>query len=317
MSVYPRVALSRDQRAFRGARVAELYGGVAPRSHLRRVGITRADVRSEVTAGRWRVLGRHTVGIGTGEPMGDGRLWQVVWESGSGAALDGVAALWKAGLTGFDDSVIDISLPHNCRPRKHPGVRIHQRRQMPVIVSAGIPRVQPEVATVHAMQWARSDRAAVLLMCLVVQQRLVRPDALAQAWRQRRARLPLPRRTLLDHAVRDVSRGAQALGEIDVVRALRAAGLPEPSHQIVREHGGGRVYLDLGWEEVGLFVEVDGGHHALALNTVDDALRSNEVVIARGVVLRVPVLGYRLQPATFIGQIVRAYWTLAAASPRR
>ena len=317
MSVYPRVSMNREQRAFRGARVAEQYGGVAPRSHLRRVGITRADVRSEVTAGRWRVLGRHTVGIGTSEPIGDARLWQVVWESGSGAVLDGVAALWKAGLSGYDDPVIDISLPHNCRPHRHPGVRIHQRRLMPETVAAGIPRVRPDTATVHAMQWARSDRAAVLLMCLAVQQRLVRPTDLASAWSQRRTLIRRARRELLDQAVRDVCGGAQSLGELDVVDGLRAAGLPEPSRQIVRQQAGGRIYLDLGWEDVGLFAEVDGGHHALALNTVDDALRANEVAISRGVVLRVPVLGYRVRPAAFIGQIVRAYWTLAAAPDHR
>ncbi|GAB3080515.1 hypothetical protein GCM10027053_51010 [Intrasporangium mesophilum] len=70
---------------------------------------------------------------------------------------------------------------------------------------------------------------------------------------------------------------------------------------------GGRVYLDVGWDDVGLVVEVDGGHHALALNTVDDALRQNEVVIAGEQVLRIPVLGLRLQPFRFMEQVMRAH----------
>ena len=48
-------------------------------------------------------------------------------------------------------------------------------------------------------------------------------------------------------------------------------------------------------EVLGLGVEVDGGHHALALNPVDDAMRQNEVTLAP-TVLRIPVLGRWLTP---------------------
>ena len=48
----------------------------------------------------------------------------------------------------------------------------------------------------------------------------------------------------------------------------------------------GRVYLDVAWEDIGLVVEIDGGHHALALNPVDDALRQNEVTLGDDMVLR-------------------------------
>ncbi len=67
---------------------------------------------------------------------------------------------------------------------------------------------------------------------------------------------------------------------------------------------GGRVYLDVAWEDVGLVVEIDGGHHALALNPVDDALRQNEVTLTGDWVLRIPVLGLRLTPDAFMAQVV-------------
>ena len=61
------------------------------------------------------------------------------------------------------------------------------------------------------------------------------------------------------------------------------------------------------WEDLGLVVEIDGGHHALALNVVDDALRQNEVVLGDERVLRVPVIGLRLLPEQFMAQVVRAH----------
>ena len=77
---------------------------------------------------------------------------------------------------------------------------------------------------------------------------------------------------------------------------------------MVRKLPNGRVYLDVEWEDVGLVVEIDGGHHLSALSPVDDALRQNEVVLERGLVLlRLPVLGLRLAQDAFMGQVVRAH----------
>jgi len=75
----------------------------------------------------------------------------------------------------------------------------------------------------------------------------------------------------------------------------------------VRKGRGGRVYLDVAWEDIGLVVEIDGGHHSLALNPVDDALRQNEVTLSGDVVLRIPVLGLRLTPDAFMAQVARAH----------
>jgi very-short-patch-repair endonuclease len=75
----------------------------------------------------------------------------------------------------------------------------------------------------------------------------------------------------------------------------------------VRTGAGGRVYLDVAWEDIGLVVEIDGGHHALALNPVDDALRQNEVTLSADIVLRIPVLGLRLAPGPFMAQVARAH----------
>ena len=62
-------------------------------------------------------------------------------------------------------------------------------------------------------------------------------------------------------------------------------------------------------------VEVDGGQHALALATVDDALRQNEVVLRDERVLRVPVIGLRLEEQRFMAQVAQAHrrWSRRSA----
>jgi very-short-patch-repair endonuclease len=63
-------------------------------------------------------------------------------------------------------------------------------------------------------------------------------------------------------------------------------------------------------------VEVDGIQHTWAENVVGDALRQNSLAIAGDTVLRVPLLGLRLNPDDFFNQIEEALtangWSAAA-----
>jgi hypothetical protein len=253
--------------------------------------------------------------IGNLTPSGRAVLWQAAWETGSGAVLDGVAALRAAGLDGFEARVVDVSVPTGNRSHRVEGVRRRRRTRMPPSPAAGLPRVDVPAAAVHAACWATTDRQAVLVLCLVLQQRLTTPDRLLAAWLGSTTRVSRGRRSVLSAAIADLCDGAHSLGELDFARLCHEAGLPEPSRQVVRTLPGGRVYLDVAWEGVGLVVEIDGGHHALALAVVDDALRQNEVVLREDRVLRIPVLGLRLTPNRFMEQVVEAHrrWSHRAA----
>ena len=114
-----------------------------------------------------------------------------------------------------------------------------------------------------------------------------------------------PRRRLLNRLVADIADGAQALGELDFATLCRQYGLPRPSRQVLRPGPEDRSYLDVYFDDYGLVVEIDGIHHLLGLNPLDDALRQNELTLVSDAVLRIPLLGVRLQPARFMAQLVR------------
>ena len=68
------------------------------------------DIRHEVDARRWQVLGNQTVVPHTGAVSPEGLRWSAVWETGRGiTALDGVTALHAAGLEHYADEAIHVS----------------------------------------------------------------------------------------------------------------------------------------------------------------------------------------------------------------
>jgi hypothetical protein len=225
--------------------------------------------------------------------------------------LDGVSALIAAGMTGFTTDAVHVSLSTSSAFYPLPRVVPHWPTRRIRQPGGGLPRTVPELATLHAATWAVSDRQAALLVAMPVQQRLVNAPRLLELWRTVRRS---DRRELLDGIIGDVCDGAHSLGELDVAGLCRRYGLPQPTRQAVRTERKGRVYLDVFWKEFGVAAEVEGAHHTQGLNAVDDAVRQNEVSIVGDVVIRIPVLGLRLDPETFMAQLARA---LQAAAGRR
>ena len=249
----PRLLPARRHR--RGHLVSLSHDGVLSRRELREYGWDRNAVAREVAAGRWRLHGRRTVGLHTA-PLGlEARCWRAVFEVGETiATIDGVTALQMAGLHSFTEDAIHVSVHHLAKIRPVSGVVIHKVRHRVdgESTSSGLPRTRPAVAAIRAAHWAVSDRQAALILLMGGQQRLYRASDLAEMRTHVRGRT---RRKLIDRLIRAVTDGVQALGELDVATMCRRRGLPPPTHQVIRRGPRGRIYLDLGWEDVGLFVE--------------------------------------------------------------
>lgn len=265
-------------------------------------------VGREVTAERWALHGFQTVAVRAGPLSVEAQRWRAVWEVGEKVtALDGVTALQHAGLTGYTDDLVHVSVKHTTEVVDVDGVVVHKviRRVPDELITAGVPRTRPAVAAIRAAHWAVSDRQAALVLVMPVQQRLCTGRQLEEAQSLVRGRT---RRALIRTLVRDVADGAHSLGELDVVDACLARGLPPPARQTVRRLPGGAAYLDLEWPEARLVVEVDGAGHLRGLQMVDDDLRQNAVAMGDDLVLRVGLLGWRLTPDLYLDQICPTYW---------
>jgi very-short-patch-repair endonuclease len=301
----PRTPSYDDSRFAAARELADEQAGVLSRRQLYAVGVTRSEIRGQVRARRWRLIGDQSVLLHNSALCEGGARWAAVFQGGPRACLDGGSALVEAGLTRYEPERVRVSVPRGARVRRNRRFDIRQTRRWAEddVLRVGIPRTRPATAAIRAALWARTDREATYVLTRAVQQGVVSAEAVGeQLLRVRRDR----RRGLLHAVVNDLLDGARSLGELDVGRELRRRGLPGPARQVLRQDSRGRYYLDLYWPDFKLVVEVDGIHHAWAENVVGDALRQNALVLDGDRVLRLPLLGLRLCPDDFFGQVEQA-----------
>ena len=300
--------------------VSEETGYAINHSRLRALGVTRWQAAAQVAAGRWERVGSQTFSTRAGplEPLG--QYWRAVWEAGEDVALvDGVSALLASGLKGWSEETVHISAVHNHNVARISGVAVHKviRRVEGEALRAGLPRTTPAVAAIRAAHWAVSDRQAATIMAMTVQQRLATGAQLLQAQGAVRGRT---RRAFIKRVALDIADGAQALGELQFAEACRRRGIPAPTRQALRVLAGGRAYLDVYFEEYGLVVEIDGAGHRWGVKEVEDNLRDNAVVIDGDRVMRINVVGLRLEEDAFMDQVLaalRSDWAQANVEQHR
>lgn len=252
----------------RAQSMALRQGGVIDRAQLQELGISRNVIRREIAAGRWTRAGSESVTM-QGCPLSPPAYWRVALaHSSPTAALDGVTALQAAGLTGFSEAKVHISVPKGGRVCRMYFVEGHELRcaESSEVIAGDLRRVEPVVATARGGLWMSTPKAAATVMSMAVQQRLVRPDHLGVSV----ANLPNHRRrSLLLSVVDDLLKGAQALSELEFGELCRRYRLPEPSLQRVLQ-------------------------------------RHNDLALTGDIVLRIPLLGLRAAPDEFMAQVVTA-----------
>lgn len=245
---------------------------VVARRPLYAAGVPRWLVSREVRLGRWQVQGSQCVVLHNGPLPVRARWWVAVLEMGPSAALDGVTAMQAAGVAALTDEDLHVSVPRGARRRRLPGVVVHETRKYRAedVLRTGIPRMKPHVAAVHAALWAKTERQALFMVTLVVQQRLATPAQLREVLsRVKRSRWRKPVLAMLA----ELASGIGSLNELDVGRAMRSRGLPEPDRQVVRKRADGKEYLDARFTTYRIVLEVDGEQHELPWQVLLDLLR--------------------------------------------
>ena len=275
-------------------RLARRQADVVSRAQLAALGVDRHMVSRREASRVWRPLGPRVVVLHRGVLTREQRWWVGVLHGDlrelAGAerspelpvvALTGLSAAEAGGLAGFETRVVHIAVEHGREvdDLDDPAVRVvvHQTRHLersevhPTLRPARLrlPRAVVESASNVAIE--RPGRARAIIAA-AVQQRLVRPQDLRAFASQRRT---LPGRRLVLETINDAAGGSHSLPELDFLRGLRAAGLPEPVRQRKLQHADGTWYLDNDFTDYLVTVEVNGmQHYEQLLREADDVQRA-------------------------------------------
>ena len=146
------------------------------------------------------------------------------------------------------------------------------------------------------------------MIAMAFQQRLVTADAMSGViGRLGRTKCAA---WLTIQCVADAAGGSHSLGELNLLRLLLSAGLPEPTRQKVRvDASGRRRYLDLYFDGYGLHIEIEGSHHDDPWQAWLDADRQNKLFIAGDRVLRYPAWVVRDHPELVLAEVRQALVT--------
>ena len=280
-------------------RFAEAIGVLAPAVVTQRL----AEVRGAVRRGRWQFVGRCVV-MHNGPLSSDQLMWVAVLSPRPTAALARESALTAAGVRGLA-SVLVVVHAHGLTPARVPGVTYTRSRHLDAVdLEPGSHplRTTSARAVVDAARHSSRERARTLVAMTVQQRKSLPKDVRSVLGRIG----PVRHHALLTVTVDDVEGGSHSLPELRFVRLMRRARLPVPGRQVVRRRPDGRCFLDVGWDDYGLFGEIDGTHHRNAAQWEADVLRTNELVIGGDRVLRLLSWWVRDRPDLVIDVVTRA-----------
>lgn len=235
---------------------------------LRALGWGEGAVRHALARERLIRLHRGVYAVGHEQLLRQGRWLAAVLASGSGAALSHATAAAHHGLRRSAASVVDVTVPTARRAQR--GIRLHRPRTLEsgdIGVLDGIPITSP-TRTVIDLARVLALPALERVVAEAEHRLMLDHERLARA-RSRKLRAILG----AGPPVRTRSRD-----EMRLVKAVRAAGLPEPEANVWLTHGGGEEWQpDLVFRRERVVVEVDDDRHrtrrAFELDRRKDAVR--------------------------------------------
>lgn len=277
--------------AERWRRLARQQGGLLTRNQLAALGLDRRAVAHRIATERWQRAAPDVIAVTTGELTPAQRQWVAVLHGGERALLGGIAAAQAAGLQHWDRPTLEVWIPYQAQvPTPLVGVTYRRsRRDLRAMRERGaeLPRLKVEPAVLLVAASERSERSAAGLLAAAVQQRLTSPENLSD-WLQ--ALKPLRRSRALRTVLRDISGGAQSLGEMDVRRLCRAHRILPPRRQVRRRDSSGRMrFTDCEWllsDGRTLILEVDGSFHMEVEHWADDLARQRGLARLDRIIVR-------------------------------
>ncbi len=258
--------------------LAEAQAGAVSLCQIVAVGLTRASLRAQVTAGRWqRVLPRVFV-LHSGPIRRRTQIWAVLLYAGVGAVAshETAAELW--GLlnrpAGVGD-LVHVTVTPAGRVQVQRGVRIHDAARLPTSrhPSVAPPRTRVEDSLLDLADASTHLDAVVGWVTQACQRRRTTTGLL---WVALDRRKKIRWREELHAMLSDVASGAESPLELAYLRLVeRAHGLPNGERQAHRFASGRSQWTDVRYTAFAMLVELDGRVGHLEDGHVRDHRRDN------------------------------------------
>jgi very-short-patch-repair endonuclease len=240
----------------------------------------------------------------------------------TGGVLSHGSALTAHGILHHEGRRMDVTVPVTDRLRSTRRLQIHRsRRPCGITMARGLASTSVPRALVDT--WGEAHRGRTTGRAVDRAR-----DAVFRAVRERRTSVPdvdaelvtvprLPGLAALRDLLGDVRAGSHSHLEVLGVRALHAAGLPEPRRQYGIALPGGRLHVDLAWPEVRLAVEFDGAAFHSGRDDWQRDLRRDAALAALGwVVLRFSYVDISERPGQCVAQLAAAYRQRLNSAPQ-
>lgn len=285
-------------------------GGVITVARLVEFGVPRKTCYRRCRPGQpWQHLLPGVILLGSGTPTRRQWVDGALLYGGEDALLTGLEACRLQGLKGprVTSNGLQLLVPASCKISSTGYVTVERTTRLPRPVVVDGVAVAPLARAVldQCRRFTTSDPVRSLLT-EAVQRRGLTPDALIRELEAGSDRgSALPRQVL-----RDISRGARSVAEIDAMAVWRRTGLPEPVwNREIQDAGGRYVGTPDGYfAKVRLAWEIDSYDFHFARAQYAGTIERNSRYAAEGiVVLQTLPSRLRTEPQKVADELVAAY----------
>lgn len=273
------------------------------------MGMSRWTVNDRVSAHRWRPVFSGVYLIGVTSPSWEQRLLAACLFAGPRAVASHRAAGIVWGLDGLVRAPLEITVPHHEEASLR-DVAVHRSRKLEeqdVGRRASIPVTSIERTLIDLGRYLE-PRDTEKALESALRRELVTSQSVWRYLEDRGGRIPGCRRLRAIILARGEAKPAGSGGEVEFLRLLRRAGIPQPVRQFrLQLPTGGVAFLDFAWPDLLLAMEYDGyDAHGGRLAHAADLERQNAIVAMGWTLLRYGGRRVRRNPADVVTEVESA-----------
>lgn len=283
----------------------EKQAGLVGRHQLHEFGFRNREIDVRLRRNLWTQVTTNVISLAPPEQNRKFELMVAVLELPN-MWLTGAAALELDGLKQTAQTRIDVMTTRGKHNNRREQVRLHTST-IPFRVIGEFPRrTEPTVSVVYALAHAPTNQTGLFYLTWALQNKLTTLEKLTREVRSHKNSVP---HGIAAKIINSLHVGAESSNEQLFVDECLKRGFPMPELQAKIDDSSGKLrYYDAVFRNGDdlVVVEVDGIGHLSMDTWSDDQLKTNEIVMLGGTILRVTSHGLKQDPNPFFKQLERA-----------